>query len=257
MVYHAACLLVAAVMLARSAKRILHRIAERRGSGTGTTSLLEKTVQITIYILAAAFILQIFGVELTAILTTLGVGGLALALALQETLTNLFAGMYITIANQFRVGDIIAFDGNEGTVIDVGWRNTLIRKFDDSLLIVPNSKLSQTIVSAYASTAPSFRTRVSIPVSVEENLARMEELVIDEVAKATSGDNAIVGLLPEPIPLVRLGDWKDGSIDVIAIVSVASFALMGEVRKELLTRIHTRCMAESVRLHNPVRRLLP
>ncbi|MFM2133377.1 MAG: hypothetical protein RL156_658 [Bacteroidota bacterium] len=257
MIYHAACVLVAAVMVARTAKRILHRVAERRGNGASTTSLLEKTVQITVYIIALALVLDAFGVELTAMLATLGVGGLALALALQETLTNLFAGMYITVANQMRVGDVIMFEGNEGTVADIGWRNTLIRKFDDSLLIVPNAKLSQAIVSAYASGAPSFRTRVTVQVSVEENLANVELLITRVLESATSETSAIPGYLAEPAPLIRIGEWKDGYVEVIAICSVDSFVRMGEVRKELIKRIHSLCNAENIRLHNPFRRPLP
>ncbi|MFM8439317.1 MAG: mechanosensitive ion channel family protein, partial [Candidatus Kapaibacterium sp.] len=223
MAYHALCILIVAVMVARTARRILHRMAERRGTGIGTTSLLDKTVQIAIYIIALALVLDAFGVELTAMLATLGVGGLALALALQETLTNLFAGMYITIANQIRTGDVIVFDGNEGAVLDIGWRNTLIRKLDDSLLIVPNAKLSQAVVSSYAADAPNFRTRVSVPVSVEEDIGRVERLMSSIVDAAGAGPDAIQGLLLQPAPLVRIGEWRDGFIEVVVICSVDTY----------------------------------
>jgi small-conductance mechanosensitive channel len=244
-------------MVARTAKRILHRVAERRGNGASTTTLLEKTVQITVYIIGLALVLDAFGVELTAMLATLGVGGLALALALQETLTNLFAGMYITVANQIRVGDVIMFDGNEGAVADIGWRNTLIRKLDDSLLIVPNAKLSQAIVSAYASGAPNFRIRVAVQVSVEEDLSKVELLITHVLDSATAENAPIPGYLAEPVPLIRIGEWKDGYIEMVAICSVDSYVRMGEVRKELVKRIHAVCTTENIRLHNPLRRPLP
>lgn len=257
MIYHALCIVIAAIMVARTTRHILRRAAERRGTGRGTTSLLEKTVQITIYIIALALVLDAFGVELTAMLATLGVGGLALALALQETLTNLFAGMYITIANQIRVGDIIVFDGNEGAVKDIGWRNTLIRKLDDSLLIVPNAKLSQAIVSAYASNAPHFRTRVIIPVSVEEDLEVVERLLMRILDEAGTEATAIDGFLPEPAPLVRIGEWREGFIEVVVTCSADSYLNLGLVRKELVKRIHTRFNADGIRIHNPLRRIAP
>lgn len=257
MIYHALCVVIAAIMVARTTRRILHRIAERRGNGIGTTSLLEKTVQITIYIIALALILDAFGVELTAMLATLGVGGLALALALQETLTNLFAGMYITVANQIRVGDTIVFDGNEGAVLDIGWRNTLIRKLDDSLLIVPNAKLSQAIVSSYATNASNFRVRIVVPVSVEEDLQRAESVLFDVLQSANNENTMIPGYRAEPAPLLRIGDLRDGYVELVVICSVDSYLQMGEVRREIIKRILVRCNETNIRLHNPLRRPLP
>ncbi len=95
-------------------------------------------------------LLNLLGVSITPILTALGVGGIAVALALQDTLANLFAGFYVSLAGQLRVGDYIKLDsGGEGYITDITWRSTTIRALQNNLIIVPNAKLAQAIVANY------------------------------------------------------------------------------------------------------------
>ena len=95
-------------------------------------------------------VLRGVGLEITPILTALGVGGLAVALALQDTLANLFAGLYLSVAKHIRLGNYIRLaSGEEGYVVDIDWRATRLRQLTNNTVLVPNAKLSQSIVTNY------------------------------------------------------------------------------------------------------------
>ncbi|MBV8729234.1 MAG: mechanosensitive ion channel, partial [Acidobacteriia bacterium] len=114
------------------------------------TTLTQTLAQLGVLIIGVLVVLNQLRISITPILTALGVGGLAVALALQDTLANLFAGFYVAVAGQVRVGDYIKMDsGSEGYVADITWRSTTIRTLGNNLIIVPNSKLAQAIVTNY------------------------------------------------------------------------------------------------------------
>ena len=114
------------------------------------TTLTQNLAQISVVILGILIILGHFNVSITPILTALGVGGLAVALALQDTLSNLFGGFYVAVAGQVRLGDYVKLNsGEEGYVTDIGWRSTTFRAQSNNMIIVPNAKLAQAIVTNY------------------------------------------------------------------------------------------------------------
>ena len=114
------------------------------------TTLSRNLAQLAVFLLGVVWLLAAFQVDIRPMLTALGVGGLAVALALQDTLSNLFSGFYVAVAGQVRLGDYIKLNtGEAGYVTDIGWRSTTIRELANNLIIVPNSKLSQAIVTNY------------------------------------------------------------------------------------------------------------
>ena len=131
----------------------------RRSSAGGT--LTEVLASLIIWILGILTLLQmVFDVDIRAILAALGVGGLAVALALQDTLSNLFAGFYVSVARQIRIGDFVKIDaGQSGYVQDIGWRSTTLRDLGGSLIFIPNNKLAQSIVTNYNLPATADRIR--------------------------------------------------------------------------------------------------
>ena len=120
-------------------------------------------------------ILTGLGLQITPILTALGVGGLAVALALQDTLANLFAGFYLTVAKHIRIGNYIKLSsGEEGYLVDIDWRASRLRQLTNNTVLVPNAKLSQSIVTNYHS--PEHELVVTIEASVDyaSDLDRVE-----------------------------------------------------------------------------------
>ena len=142
------------VSLAIMASRLVGNIIRFYGSGIPgampVTTLTQNLAQLGVVILALMVLLNLLGIPIAPILTALGVGGLAVALALQDTLSNLFAGFYVAIARQVRLNDYIKLNtGEEGYVTDITWRSTTIRTLGNNLIIIPNAKLAQAVVTNY------------------------------------------------------------------------------------------------------------
>jgi small-conductance mechanosensitive channel len=130
-----------------------------------TTGLAYGILKGVIYIIGLLIILGVLGVSIAPLLTALGVGGLAVALALKDTLANLFAGIHIMVEKSIRIGDFIKLEsGQEGYVEDITWRTTRIRMLPNNMVVIPNDKLSQSIVINY--NLPEHTMSVSITVGV-------------------------------------------------------------------------------------------
>jgi len=153
-----------AIVLTRLVGGLL-RIHASRVEGV-SSSLLANLARIAIVAMAALIILQSLGVQIAPVLAALGVGGLAVALALQDTLSNLFSGVLIIAGRQLRPGDFVGLDsGEEGYVVDVTWRNTTIRTLGNNMVIVPNSSIAQSNITNYYQ--PERQMSVIVPVGGE------------------------------------------------------------------------------------------
>lgn len=216
------------IVVSRLAGRAVRRYGRNGAQQMGT--LAEVLASIVTGLLGILMLLQALGVDITALLTALGVGGLAVALALQDTLSNFFAGFYISLAGQIRVGDFIQLDsGQQGHVTDIGWRCTTIRQGNNSMVVIPNNKLGQSIVTNYD--LPERRLSVSFLVSVNPNtdLDQVERTLLDVVRTAD-----IPGLLkvPEPSVLVTTSPGDRG-FDFSVGYNVANAESQGRVQHEL------------------------
>ena len=209
------------------------------------TTLSQTLAQIGVVILGGLIVLNHFNVSITPILTALGVGGLAVALALQDTLSNLFGGFYVAVARQVRLGDYIKLNtGEEGYVTDIGWRSTTLRALAHTLIIVPNAKLAQAIVTNY--NLPEKRTGTSICVTVgfDCDPDAMEAMLL-EVAQQAAAE--VPGMLAEPAPGVAFdpGFGESGFGFTIGF-QVAEFADQARVRNELRRRVARRLRAAGI-----------
>jgi small-conductance mechanosensitive channel len=127
------------LVLANIVSAIFQRAVARGEVEAPATSLTRTFIRAGVIIVGILVLLSTLGISITPILTAFGIGGLAVALALQDTLTNLFAGFNVSMAKQIRVGDYIKLDtGQEGYVTDINWRTTSIRDFANNLIIIPN-----------------------------------------------------------------------------------------------------------------------
>ena len=163
------------------------------------TSLTQKLVQLIVVGLGLVTLLRVvFNLNVNTVLTTLGVGGLAVALALQDTLSNLFAGFYVSISGLVRIGDYIKLNtGEEGYVSDINWRCTTLKGLTNNLVVVPNGKLGQAIFTNYH--LPEHRVGLSMQISVgyDSDLDRTESILLEEVVKAAT---QIPGMISDPRP---------------------------------------------------------
>jgi MscS family membrane protein len=125
--------------------------------------IIQRSLQGIVVIGGIIQALRIFEVDVTALIAGLSIGGLALALAAQDTVKNLFGSLTIFLDRPFQIGDWINFSGIDGTVEEVGFRSTRVRTFEGSLVYVPNGKLADMIVNNYGLRVyRRFRTTLNI-----------------------------------------------------------------------------------------------
>jgi small-conductance mechanosensitive channel len=215
-------------------------------------TLTQNLAQIGVVILGALVLLDHFKVSITPMLTALGVGGLAVALAMQDTLSNLFGGFYVAVAGQVRLGDYIKLNtGEEGYVTDIGWRSTTIRSLGNSLVIVPNAKLAQAIVTNYDLPEKRMSATVEVRASYDCDPDRIERVLLDIAAQGT---REIPGMLADPAPTVAFDPgFGDSGLGLTLNYQVAEFASQFTVRHELRKRILRRFKEEGIRIPFPAR----
>jgi small-conductance mechanosensitive channel len=225
---------------------------ERRALGLGMTGLVRAAVRGTILLIGALVMLDSLGVQITPLLTALGVGGLAVALALQDTLSNLFAGVHLLADKPIRVGDYVKIaDTIEGYVVDVGWRSTRVRMLQHNVVIVPNKRVAESIIINYDMPERRMALLLQVRVGYDCDADHVERVLVDE---ATTAAGEVAGLLPEPAPAARLiPGFGEYTLDFTLVCQVASFVDQYAVQHELRKRILRRFRAEKIDMPYPVR----
>ncbi|MCK4738557.1 MAG: mechanosensitive ion channel family protein [Deltaproteobacteria bacterium] len=240
------------LVAANISTRLFQRSVDSSEAKTQATGLSKTIIKFIILAIGFLIILNGLGVSVTPLLTALGVGGLAVALALQDTLSNLFAGVHIIVERPLRVGDYVKLDsGEEGYVSDIGWRTTKIRKLGNNLIIIPNNRLAQSTITNF--NMPEKRMSLLIPVGVSyDNDPQVIEDILLEVAKGAVGN--LKGLATERDPIVRFSPgFGDSSLDFTLICQVTEFVDQYLVQSELRKLIFKRFKEEGVEIPFPVR----
>lgn len=226
--------------------------SERRAITVGVTGLFRTAVRGVVLSIGLLVLLDSLGIQITPLLTALGVGGLAVALALQDTLSNLFAGVHLLADRPIRVGDYVRIaDSIEGYVVDVGWRSTRLRMLANNVVIVPNKKVAESIITNYD--MPERRMSLVLPVSVGygSDPDRVEAVLTDVAVTAA---REVPGLLAEPEPMARLiPGFGAYALEFTLIYHVASFVDQYFVQHELRKRILRRLRDEGIEIPVPVR----
>ncbi len=239
--------------LSRATIILLRHALERSATGWHVTTLTAATIRILWAIPGLLVLLNLMNISLAPALTALGVGGIAVSLALKDTLANLFSGFYISMAGNIHKGDYVQLDsGQEGFVEDVTWRITTLRTLQNNLVVIPNSKLSEALVTNYSYPEKRMAVRIPISVSYEADIDRVERVVLEEVEAA----RGLEGLLEDPPPVVRFNPgFGDSSLNLTLIVHVADFTSQFAVQDQLRRRILARFRREGIVIPFPIRTL--
>ncbi|BCL36934.1 mechanosensitive ion channel protein [Nostoc sp. MS1] len=216
-----------------------------------TASLIANLAKACVLLLGVLLLLQTLGIEITPIVTTLGVGGLAVGLALQDTLANLFSGFYLIISKQVRTGDYVKLDaGQEGYVTDISWRNTTIRELSNNVIIVPNSKLSSAIFTNYHLPAKEITLTMNVGVSYDSDLEEVEKVTV-EVAKEVMRE--IAPKLIENEPYIRFHTFNDFSIDFTLYMRVSEYFDQRIGKHLFIKKLHKRYQKAGISIPFPIR----
>ncbi len=243
------------LMFMRIAGELVRQLGDQIPGSTPATTLTQNLAQVVVVILGVMVALRVIGIEITPLLTALGVGGLAVALALQDTLSNLFGGFYVAMAGQVRLGDYIKLNtGEEGYVTDIGWRSTILRTLGGNMIIVPNAKLAQAIVTNYYLPQKAMGASLQVGVGYASDIDLVERVLLEIGKKAAS---EVPGMLAAPTPSVTLdpgfGDW---SLNFQLGFQIAEFSNQWSVRNELRKRILRRFREEGIEMPFPTRTIL-
>jgi small-conductance mechanosensitive channel len=240
------------IATANLAGKIFKNYIQKSNLPIPTTGLAYGILKAMIIVIGCLITLSVLGISIAPLLTALGVGGLAVALALQDTLANLFAGIHILMEKSIRVGDFIKLEtGQEGYVEDITWRTTRVRMLPNNIVVIPNKNLAQSVVTNYY--LPEKRMSLLIPVGVSysSDPERVERILVEEVKKAVG---EIPGLLGDPEPFVRfIPGFGDSSLDFTLICQVREFADQYLAQHELRKRIFKRFKQEGIEIPFPHR----
>jgi small-conductance mechanosensitive channel len=244
-------ILTATIVLAKIAAGFVDSYAEKAKGILGASSIFKNLTVLVILLLGVLIILQSLGISITPVLTALGVGGLAVALALQDTLSNFFSGLQIIAAKQIRAGDYIELDsGEKGYVTDITWRNTTIRALPNNMIIVPNSKMASVIVINYNQPEKAMSVLVQVGVSYDSDLKKVEEITIDVSKKVLK---EVQGGIPEFEPFIRYNTFDDFSINFTVILRAREFVNQYLIKHEFIKRLHERYEKEGIVIPFPIR----
>ena len=238
------------LMLMRIAGEIVRNWGAQIPGALPVTTLTQTLAQLGVLILGILVILSAEDIKITPILTALGVGGLAVALALQDTLSNLFAGFYMAVARQISPGDYVKLNsGEEGYVADITWRSTTFRSLSNNLIIVPNAKLAQAIVTNYHLPDRRMSASVQVPVSYAADPDHVTRVLLDVATRAAA---EIPGMPADPAPSVTFEPgFGDFALGFSVNYYVSEFSQQFNVRQELRRRILVRLRQEGIEIPFP------
>ncbi len=239
------------IVVARIAGGLTNLISETTKTAGTSASLISNMTRLLIVAIGIFIILQNLGISITPLIGALGIGGLAAALALQGTLSNLFAGFQIIASRQMRPGDWVKLDSGEmGHVTDIKWRNTTIKDFTDNMIIVPNAKLADAIVTNYNLPRKSLWAEILVGVSYGSDLEHVER-VANEVARETYKE--VIGEDLKVEPNFKYLEFSDSSINFRMRIHVKRFEDRLNIQHDYIKRIHKRFQEEGIEIPFPIR----
>jgi small-conductance mechanosensitive channel len=245
LVLQVAVILSITLAVAGLAGRLVGRAAERRTLGGAVTGLAQTTSRAAVVVVGALVLLSTVGIQITPILAALGVGGLAVALALQDTLANLFAGLHLLADRPIRIGDYVRVDDKaEGYVTDIGWRSTRIQSLANTVVVVPNQTVARATITNYDLPEPRLGLGLKVSVEYSADPDHVEAVLLDEATRAIG---EVPGLLAVPAPSVSLiPGFGEYSLDFTVGYHVAAFVDQYPVQHELRKRILRRLQWEGI-----------
>lgn len=239
------------IVLAKMVAGFVEQYGKKAGGTLASTSIFKNITKGTILVIGALIILQSLGIAITPLLTALGVGGLAVALALQDTLSNLFSGFQVLASGQIKKGDFIQLSSGEaGYVTDINWRNTTIKAFGNNIIVIPNSKLASLIVTNYNLPQKDMSVPIEVGVSYDSDLEFVESVTLD-VAREVMKE--FKDLSSKTDPIIRYRSFGESSINFAIILYVTEYVNKFLLRHEFIKRLHKRYQKEGIEIPFPIR----
>jgi len=200
-------LILVGMIVIRIVMNIVDRMLEKSHGLSDLRVYIRSVIKVVLWFLLILMVAGSLGIDTTSLIAMLSVAGLAVSLALQNTLSNLAGGIMLLLAKPFQVGDYIAADGVEGTVAAVDLSYTTINTVDNKEIFVPNSQLSATKVTNYSSLGKR-RVDLNFTASYDAPTATVKA-AIQEVL------DSIPEIMQDPAPVIYLSEYQSSSIQYV------------------------------------------
>lgn len=213
---------------------------------------MKRIVALVLLVLFSIMILDSTGVEVAPLIASLGIAGLAVALALQDTLGNFFGGVSISVDKPLRQGDFIELTDlkEKGYVEKIGWRSTQVRTLANNIILVPNSKLAQSTIINYHMPMKEMSIVIPVSVSYDSDLEKVEKTVISVADRI---QRTVGGAVPAFKPFIRYNSFDDSGIKFSVILRVMEFTDQYLVTHEFVKALHARFKQEGIEIPYPKR----
>jgi len=228
--------------------------ANADGEYRNRTTTSQKLATGAIIVFGALFILRIGGIDISPLLAGGAVGGVIIGLALQDSLSNVFAGLFLNMDRPIKVGDLLKLDQDrEGFVEEVGWRYTKVRLWNDSLLMIPNNKFGQSTFINFNRPDTALNTHVECGIAYDSDLDHVERVAI---AAAKAAQDAANDRETEFEPYVRWRSFGDSAIVFRVFMRVDEATAQYRANHYCIKEMHRRFKAEGIDIPFPIRTLI-
>lgn len=249
----AALLLAITYAVARLAAEVVTTVARRVTGISGSVTLFSTITRIIVFVLGVLITLQSVGVQITPLLGALGIGALAIALALEGTLANLFAGVHILASKTVQPGDFVKLDtGETGWVSDVNWRTTTIQDIPGNFIIVPNRKFADAILTNFHRPEQDMAVTVEVSASYDSDLEYVESVTM-EVARRVMKE-LDVGFAGAD-PRVRFHTFGESGIQFRVVLRTRQYEDQYLLVSEFIKALHRRYREVGIAIPYPMRML--
>ena len=233
---------------------LLNLWSKKQGGGFPSTTMFTNFVWITVYSIGLLVILDALDISIAPMLTALGIGGLAVSLALKDTLTDVFAGLHILLSKKVQPGDFISLDSGEmGYIQNITWRNTKMLERTNNIIHIPNTKLSKAIIKNYDSGDPSFSVKIPVGVGYDSDLDVVERVVM-EVANDLHQN--MDEMNKQSTPSFKFRGFGQSSIDFMVYFRGNKYGDQNPIIHAFVKKLHKRFNEEGIEIPFPMRTVI-
>lgn len=244
--FHSLVIFTVTLFIAHLVSSYLKSRLSRSEERSSSMSILSTVVDIGVYMVGFLFILNSYGISISPLLTALGAGGLASALALQDTLANLFSGITTIFSKQVRMGDYIKLaSGEAGRVVDMNWRNTTIRTATGNMIIVPNKNIASSNVMNYEQPLAECTITIPITITYDNELQHVQDVTLDVARRILQkSEYGVSGFEP----LVRFDQLGDYGIRFQVVLRIRNILDEAVLKHQFIKAVFKRYHEENIQL---------
>jgi len=233
---------------------LLNLWSKKQGGGFPSTTMFTNFVWITVYSIGLLVILDALNISIAPMLTALGIGGLAVSLALKDTLTDVFAGLHILLSKKVQPGDFVSLDSGEmGYIQNITWRNTKMLERTNNIIHIPNTKLSNAIIKNYDSGDPSFSVKIPVGVGYDSDLDVVERVVMEV---ANDLHQYMDEMNKQSTPSFKFRGFGQSSIDFMVYFRGNKYGDQNPIIHEFVKKLHKRFNEEGIEIPFPMRTVI-